>query len=288
MPLRIGLVGRGRWSKNLARTIGEFPEVELVFVRSGEMPAGPLDGVVVANRSASHADTALPFIEAGIPTFIEKPMTTSVADAERIGRAASRSGAIVFVGHVQLFNPALERLVELLPSIGSVHYVLYEGANDKAREDASVLWDWLPHGLSMAQAIFGVGPSKVRGWGLGGVAPVQSALAKVQFGQGTLAAFVSWQSPRPRKLLTVIGAQGTFVFDDTADRKLSLHQKGGAVDYPPYSPAAPLHQEIKAFLASINGQACVAVGVEPATIVVRTIEAVERSLQSGGQEVAVS
>ncbi len=288
MPLRIGLVGRGRWSKNLARTIGEFPEVELVAVRSGEMPAGPLDGVVVANRSASHADTALPFIEAGIPTFIEKPMTTSVADAERIGRAASLSGAVVFVGHIQLFNPAFERLIELLPSIGSVRYVLYEGANDQAREGASVLWDWLPHGLTMAQAIFSVGPSSVRGWALGGAAPVQSALAKVQFGEGIFAAFVSWQSPRPRKLLTVVGAQGTFVFDDTADRKLALHRKGGEVEYPEYSPAAPLHQEMKAFLASVGGQACAAVGVEPATTVIRTIEAAERSLQSGGQEVAVS
>lgn len=286
MALRIGLVGRGRWSKNLARTLTSFPDVELLNVQPGD-PPGALDGAIIANRSASHADAALPFIRAGMPTFIEKPMTTSVADAERIEAAARVSGATVFVGHVYLFNPAFVRLMETLPSVGTVRYVLFEGANDRPRQDSSVLWDWLPHGLSMARAIFGTGPSSVRAFPLDDAAVTEAAVVRFQFPEAVVTALVSWQSPHRRKSLTVVGSQGTYVFDDAAERKLALH-RNDRVEYPEYAPDPPLLREMEAFIASIRGQPCAAVGLESALKVVRAIDAAERSLRSGGEETAIS
>lgn len=54
---------------------------------------GMVDAVIVADRDGrQHARQAIPFLRAGIPTFVDKPLAASVADAESIVRAAERSG----------------------------------------------------------------------------------------------------------------------------------------------------------------------------------------------------
>jgi hypothetical protein len=74
MTLQLGLVGRGRWGRNIERTLLSFSDVSVTTVARGEGPPAGLDGIVIATPSATHAQTALPYIEAGIATFIEKPM----------------------------------------------------------------------------------------------------------------------------------------------------------------------------------------------------------------------
>jgi UDP-N-acetylglucosamine 3-dehydrogenase len=141
MALRLGLVGHGRWGRNIERTLLTFPDVSVAVIAKGENPRTGLDGVLIATQSAMHAEIALPYIEAGIATFIEKPMTTALADAERIRNAAARSGAIVFVGHILLYHPAFLAALDLLPSLGAIRYLLCEGMNGSPRADLSMLWD---------------------------------------------------------------------------------------------------------------------------------------------------
>ena len=62
-------------------------------------------------------------------------MTTTLADAERIRQASERSGALVFVGHITPFHPAFAAALALLPSLGTVRYLLSEGMNGSARSD---------------------------------------------------------------------------------------------------------------------------------------------------------
>ena len=154
--MRIAVIGRGKWGMNIVRTLATMRAVELIGKSKNfdvvlrQQPAG----VLIATPSATHAEVAIPFIDAGVPTFIEKPMATTAADAIRIREAALRSGAPVVVGHVHLYNPAFQAAKKLLPEVESVQAVFWEGMNHHPRTDSSVLWDWLPHGLSMAQALF--------------------------------------------------------------------------------------------------------------------------------------
>ena len=118
--LRLGLVGRGRWGRNIERTLATFADVTVIALSWREPPILDLDGVLVATPGATHADVALPYIEAGIATFIEKPMTTSVADAVRLVAAARRSGTPVSIGHIFLHHPAFAALLTRLPDIGRI------------------------------------------------------------------------------------------------------------------------------------------------------------------------
>jgi predicted dehydrogenase len=67
---------------------------------------GLVDVAVVATPTALHAETAVPLLESGIDLLVEKPVTTTLAEADSIQSAARRHGRIVAVGHVERFNPA--------------------------------------------------------------------------------------------------------------------------------------------------------------------------------------
>lgn len=279
MALRLGLIGRGRWGQAIERTLSSFPGVSVIHIPRGVGNAEALDGVLVATPSATHAEIALPYIEAGIPTFIEKPMATSVRDAERVCEVATRSGAPVFVGHIYLHHPAFLAALDLLPGLGTVRSLICEGANDRPRTDSSVLWDWLPHDLSMARVIFGQDADVVRAWKLCGDTQAEVAAAKFQFGDGGLVSFASWHSPIRVRRTTIVGTAGVLVFDDNADRKLVL-QKDGEVTYPSYVSELPLACEMEAFIHAVRSKQCDSSHLQVGMMVVRVIAAAERSMKA--------
>jgi predicted dehydrogenase len=287
MALRLGLVGRGRWGRNIERTLLSLPDVSLTIIGRNERPSG-LDGVLIATPSATHAALALPYIDTGIPTFIEKPMAVTIADAERLRDAAHRSGAAIFLGHVRLHNPAFQALLELLPALGAVRYVLCEGMNNNARTDSSVLWDWLPHDLSTARAMFGRDAASVAAWNLSGLRHPQAAMTRFLFGGVPVISTVSWHAPLPRQQMTISAERGTLVFDDKADRKLALHGEGGAVSYPAYGDELPLTREMNAFLDMIRAGKSGGSHIDAGVTITRMIAAADVSVARGGEPVPVA
>jgi UDP-N-acetylglucosamine 3-dehydrogenase len=287
MTIRLGLVGHGRWGRIIARTLQPFDDVSLKIIAKGEAPPPDLDGVIIANQSAVHAQAALPYIAKGIATFIEKPMATNVTDAENIRDTAMRSGAGVFVGHIFLHHPAFVAALRLLPSFGAVRYILGEGMNGRPRTDTSVLWDHLPHDLSMARAIFGCDPRSVTARTLSGGALPQAALSIFDYGDVPLVSTASWLSAVPRRPLTVVSEEATLVFDDKASRKLIICDREGIRPVPDYSDELPLTAEMKAFLEAVRGRRPDTAEIDLGLAVVRAIAAAERSIELGGQTVQI-
>src|SRR5262245_5547720 len=287
MNLRLGLVGRGPWGQNIERTLLSFPDVSVTQIARGQTPPAGLNGVLIANQSGRHAETALPYIEAGIATFIEKPMATSIEDAERIREATRRSGALVFVGHIFLFHPAFLAALDLLPTLGEIRCVLCEGMNDRPRADSSVLWDWLPHDLSMAQAVFGRAPDSVNAWGLSGKAGPEAAVVRFQFGRTPLISSVSWLSPSRRRRTIFVCEKATLIFDDKATHRLALQDAEGVVSYPSYDAELPLTRELRVFLQMIHTGKADSSHVDIGVSVVRAIAAAERSLALDGQSLPI-
>jgi predicted dehydrogenase len=286
-PMRLGLIGRGRWGRNIERTLLSFADVSVVMIGRQKARCGDLDGVLVASPSATHAELALPYIEAGVPTFIEKPMATSVADAQRIKEAADRTRAIVFVGHIHLYNPAFLAVLELLPKLGTVRYVLCESANGNARVDCSVLWDWLPHDLSMGRAIFRTEPVSVQAWSLTDSSVSQAAASRYRYGHASFVSLVSWLSPVGRRCMTITADKGVIIFDDRAQRKIVLYDETGAASFPNYDDELPLTQELRLFLEAVRS-GC----VDPSQImlgisIAKAISAAEESLSCKGAVVKV-
>ncbi len=254
--------------------------------RTGSLPTA-LDGVLIAAPGNTHADLAVPLLKRGIPVYIEKPMATSAAGAERIREAAQRSGAAVFVGHIYLYNPAFCRLLDILPILGAIQYVICEGMNIDPESRHSVTWEWLPHHLSMGRAIFGREPESVSAWSLTGPENPRSVAARFLFGETPLLSLTSWLSPVRRRPVTIPCERGTLVFDDLNERKLALYDAEGRVTYPSYDSEPPLTRELRAFLSQLRGNKPDRPHLDDGLCIVRAIEAADHSIRNGGSAVTL-
>jgi len=279
----LGLIGRGAWSRNIAATLDAVEGIAWEPIN----PAVPsarerLDGVIIANKSRDHAATAIGFLEAGIACFIEKPVAASLADFERIRQASLTSGASVFAGHIHLFNPACETFLAQIPLIGRIKHVSGEFANNRPRDDVSVIWDWLPHPLSIAGRIFDAAPAKVTAVSLADEDRPLSVRAHVSYGEADFEITANWLSEIPRMEIHVHGENGSISFDDKADRKVRM-EISGKTRYPAYAPEPPLLRELQAFVGLVRGERPNSSTLDEAESVVRCLDAIERSIAENGQ-----
>ena len=90
-----------------------------------------LDGVVVSTPNYLHRETAIPFIERGIPVALEKPMTTTMADGEAVLETAKRHNTRLLIGFVLRSTPFYSKVYELL-SGGAVGRVVAIEADELA------------------------------------------------------------------------------------------------------------------------------------------------------------
>lgn len=128
--LKVGVVGVGHLGQHHARVLAALPGVELVGVadarpeqaravadRVGTRAVadyrellGLVDAVSVAVPTSLHREVAGAFLERGVATMIEKPFAASLAEAEELVALARARRALIQVGHIERFNPALSAL----------------------------------------------------------------------------------------------------------------------------------------------------------------------------------
>ncbi len=109
----VGLVNRS--SVNLLEELCSYP-----LLTSYEEALQQLkpDLVCVATYSDSHADYAIMAMEAGSDVFVEKPLATTVADAERVVAKAKETGRQLVIGYILRHHPSWVRLIEEARNLG--------------------------------------------------------------------------------------------------------------------------------------------------------------------------
>lgn len=295
--VRLAQIGLGAWGKNIEKTLRALPGCTLAYTAAEDwrdlLEKKDIDGVVIATPPATHAAIALPFIERGIPVFIEKPMTGSLKDALAIKAAARASGALVMVGHLHLYSPAYRATKELARDIGSIRLIASRGHNKGPyRSDYSAMWDWAPHDLSMVLDLLGKKPEQVSAWGIAPTRPGTTlwdlSEIKLDFTGGMSAVvFSSWLMPTKCKQLTVVGEKKSLVYEDTKpDNKISLYDEKGVV-YPAYGKEMALTEELSAFVRVVAEKEKPLSGLEEGLAVIRILDAAERSIASGGVRVTL-
>ncbi len=268
------------------------------------LAADDLDGVIIATPGSTHAKIALPFIKKGIPTFIEKPLTTSLADALTLQPAAKKARAIIFIGHIHLYNPAYVKAKQLAKKSGNIRYLFFEGMNNGPyRDDMSALWDWAPHDIAMALDLLGSKPKTVQAWGASLLRPQTNLYDFVQIKlefPNKVPVFItnSWLAPEKRKRLTIVAYNDTVVVDDTAQQKIALYKNMGPhvtrgavyhqlpkISHPSYGNQLPLKQELLAFIKAIRTKQQPITNLTQGLDVVKIIAAAEKSIALNGRKV---
>src|SRR5207249_335617 len=168
MRLRVAVIGVGYLGKHHARILSSMPEVELVAVVDTNRPRaeeiavsnraqplfdfrdllGRVDAVTLAVPTGIHRDIALPFLQAGVPVLVEKPMARSLAEADEMIAAAAGASVALAVGHIERFNPALAAARPLVadPRFIEVHRL---GVFPERSLDIDVVFDVMIHDLDV-------------------------------------------------------------------------------------------------------------------------------------------
>jgi len=244
-PLRLGIVGLGRWGRNFVRTIDALDGVSLAAVASRNPDAKALlapscavmtewrelltipklDGIVVATPPESHAEILIAAVEAGLPVLIEKPLAASRTAGHAIEAALRQRAAIVVVDHTHLFAPGFRMLRHEAAGMGRLRRICASAGNHGPyRADVSVLWDWAPHDIAMALTL-APGPARARTARcverqlFGGVAAERLTLEVELAGAVPAYIQVSTLNDRHRWFAAVFEA-GTLVYRDGNASKL--------------------------------------------------------------------
>jgi predicted dehydrogenase len=324
-PVRIGVVGLGYWGPNLARNFATIDGCELSWlcdaseqvreklagtfpgVRAGaeldELLGDPtLDAVVLATPVPTHAELATRVLDAGKHCFVEKPLATTVADAQRAVDAAERSGRVLMVGHLLEYHPAVTRLKQLVEEdeLGSLFYVYGNRVNlGKLRAEENALWSLGAHDVSVVLHLIGEEPVECVAHGESyvrdGVEDV--VFCYLRFPSGRVAHLhLSWLDPHKERRITVVGSKRMATFDDMrTEGKLTVYDKGfdedasswgeyitraGESFSPRISGAEPLRLECEHFVQCLRDGHPPRSDGHSGLRVVRVLEALQRSLDS--------
>ena len=322
-PVRVAVAGLGYWGPNLARNMGAIKGCEVTWLcdaseqaRERLAPAFPgasttgdladvladeqVDAVVLATPVPTHADLAVAVARAGKHCFVEKPLATNAADAERAVSAAAEARRILMVGHLLEYHPAVDRLKQLIDSreLGDLYYFYGNRLNlGKIRADENALWSLGAHDVSVALHLIGEEPVECEAHGASYVREgIQDVVfCFLRFPSGTVAHLhLSWLDPHKERRITLVGSQKMATFDDMQiEGKLTVYDKGFDEDtnswgeyiartgdiYSPRIPnTEPLRLECEHFIDCIRTGSVPRSDGQSGLRVVRVLERLQSSL----------
>lgn len=334
--LTLGIIGQGYWGPKLTRNfidllgvdhvrIADFREDRIKDVLSYypevrttndglDLINGDTDAVVIATPVHSHYSLGKKSLEAGKHVMIEKPLTNLTLQAQELVALAKAKDLILMVGHTYVYNPAVEALREVIKSgeLGKIFYINSLRVNlGLLQPDINVMWDLAPHDLSILCYILDERPVKVSALGGNFINKTSKesevVFMNLRFPSGVLVNVrLSWLDPVKQRVMTVVGSEKMLVYDDIAEDKIVLYDKG--VEVPPYSMTMnefkasyrhgegeiyhyewvePLRTECEHFIQCIQDKLEPRSNGDEGLTIVQILEAGQRSLENGGVELKV-
>jgi predicted dehydrogenase len=287
---RVAVVGAGEFGRNHVRVYREMDSVELVGVvdqdseRAESVAAefattaigslqelrGRADAVSVAVPTISHCEVACQLMEVGLDVLVEKPMATTVAQADELLAVARRNGRILQVGHVERFNPAVVAVEPILnrPLFFEVHRL---GVFTPRSLDVDVIFDLMIHDLDILLALVDEPVTEVKAVGIPVLTDkVDIAHVRLEFAGGAVANVTASRVSTERVRKMRFFQQHEYVSLDYARRdalRVGVKKAGPQPEFAFEKLAAPatepLRAELDAFVDAVrtrreprtNGQA---------------------------------
>lgn len=257
-PIGLAVIGAGYWGPNLVRTALATPALQLewlcdlnigraetilglsttVRVTSSfeSVLADPaVMAVAIATPADTHFDLVRAALEAGKHVLVEKPLTSSVAEGQKLAALARRSELVLMCDHTYCYTPAVQRIRELIAAgeIGEVQFVDSVRINlGLVQPDVDVLWDLAPHDLSILDFVLPVDvvPVAIAAHTGDPIGAGRACIAylSVWLSNGALAhVHVNWLSPTKIRKTVFGGSRRTIVWDDINPAgRLAVHDRG--------------------------------------------------------------
>jgi predicted dehydrogenase len=278
--LRVAVIGVGALGQHHARIYAQLPGVRLtglfdldreraaeVAGRHGcavlaDLPAvlGAADAVSVAVPTVDHHRLCRTLLEAGKDVLVEKPITTTQEEAKDLIALAEARGAILQVGHIERFNPAVDVLRATVshPRFIEVHRL---GAFSPRSLDIDVVLDLMIHDLDILLSLDGSAPVQVDAVGVPVLTPrVDIANVRLRFASGLIANLTASRVSAEKVRKFRVFAPKTYISVDFARREAQVYRltegEDGRPDIQVEGSSAPdeepLRRQLEAFVAAVR------------------------------------
>ena len=233
-----------------ARSCSDFREI-----------LGQVDAVSIVVPTQAHYEVAKAFLEKGVHVLLEKPITTTLAEADELIRIAAATKAVFQVGHLERFNPAVLALDGVVSKPGFIESIRIAPFKPRGT-DVNVVLDLMIHDIDIIQNIVGSKPEQINSIGT----PVFSeeediANARIQFANGCIAnvtaSRISLKSERKMRIFQ----PDAYISVDFQNKTFAVFRKGDGEMFPgvpnitkeehSFGQTDALKSEIEAFLDSI-------------------------------------
>jgi predicted dehydrogenase len=279
--VRVAVIGVGHLGKHHARILSSMEDVQLAGVvdthlgRAGDIASqygtrpsldagelmGKVDAVTVAVPTAMHLDVARPFLLAGVPVLVEKPMARSLDEADAMIALAAQSGTILAVGQTERFNPAVAAASALIddPRFIEVHRL---GTFPERSLDIDVVFDVMIHDLDV---ILSLVKSDVASIDAVGVAVLTKrfdiANVRVRFKNGCMANLTASRISRERVRKIRFFQHDAYISIDYAEQKVERFTLNRLLGVPkidggdvPVTSEEPLVRELADFVDAVRSK----------------------------------
>jgi len=278
--LKAAVVGVGHMGRNHARIYQELAGVELVaLVDQDEHTARKMsikydcpayfslavmlkhesvDIASVVTPTVHHFEHALRLLDAGVSVLIEKPIASTIAEADALVSRASNPQVTVAVGHIERSNPAVQtvRGLVMTGAIGDIYRISTRrvGPSPVRIRDVGVTLDLATHDLDIMRFLCDSEPVSYQAITQhkrhNGFDDAVNAI--IEFENDIIGVLeCDWLTPAKERKLTVVGSKG-MIKADYFDRSVTLHQRPGESKRCCVSDGEPLYVELENFIWAVR------------------------------------
>lgn len=226
---------------------------------------GDIDAVSIASPTRSHFEIASTLLENDVHVLVEKPITTTLEEAEALVELAEGRGLVLQVGHLERFNPAIMALGEFLKDpqfIESNRIAPYKPRST----DVSVVLDLMIHDIDLVHGVVGSPVTSLDAIGGSIISnDIDIANARIKFENGCVANVTASRAGFKTERSLRVFQENAYFNVDMHNKKSTIYQKTGdepvmspddiSVEEQSYGASDALMVQSEAFMNSIAGGA---------------------------------
>ncbi len=271
--LLVGVVGIGYLGKIHTRIYNELPEAELVGICDSNLETkikadeygvafftdyrdliGKVDAVSIVTPTLTHHSVAKDFLNAGIHTLIEKPITLKLEDADELIEIARKKKLTLQVGHLERHNPGFRRIAEIIQNVGflEIHRL---GPFTGRINDCGVVLDLMIHDLDILLGLIKSPIKSIDAMGIHVLTPFEDiANVRIRFENGAVANLTASRLTfEKQRRLRVFQENGYLSLDYEAQSCKIIRKLGDQIEQETIDiqKGEPLKEELRFFINSI-------------------------------------
>ena len=333
--IKVGVIGYGYWGPNIVRNFFATPDCTVRMVADGRperlnllaktfpsiqgvrdaediIGSKEVDAIVIATPVHTHFELAKRSLLQGKHVLIEKPMTSSVREADELIELATKKGLTLMADHTFLYTGAVQKMKEIIRTevIGTPLYFDSSRINlGLFQPDINVLWDLAPHDISILTYLITEIPESINATGIShtGNKIENIAYLTVNYNSNFIAHFVcSWSSPVKVRQTLIGGDKKMILYNDLEpSEKVRVYDTGynhkteedrnrimvdyrtGDVFIPKLSSREALAGVADDFIQSVIHKRDPMSNATLGKSVVRILEASQESIKNNGKEIRI-